>query len=286
MKKEIIGYKCPTDLYGKYSPKNTIWVQLEKANTYTVKDSDSSFILPAEIVETWEAVYKEDDFQVGDWIISDSNIRYKNCVAKIIHICEDPEYVRANCYNSESFISSGIYFYKDSLRKATEEEIKNHLIKVAKEKGYEFGNHECLYVSKGIGNPVKEGSIRSYKYNKCEDELWLNSIGAGANCVYYKGEWAKIINNKTVVNMRSDQGAFHLEVSKGGIYYPPEKTWLDPNDIKGMLESWEIGFGKTSGIFDNNYSCGIHKIDVGCKKNTYLDDWKKVWETYQKFQNE
>jgi len=70
MNKKIIGYQCTMNLYGKHSPKGTVWVQTV-AKTYTIKDSDSSFILPAEIVEQWKPVYEsqEKTIQVSDFSV-------------------------------------------------------------------------------------------------------------------------------------------------------------------------------------------------------------------------
>lgn len=66
--KEIIGYKCPSDLYGGAIKAKEIYKKCLNPDFYepTTIDNDS-VVLPKEIVETWEPVYEE-EFKVGDWI--------------------------------------------------------------------------------------------------------------------------------------------------------------------------------------------------------------------------
>ncbi len=69
--KKIIGYKCPTDLFGHSILKGTIFIKDSPGNYwYWPKGSGSSGqTVPAEIVETWEPVY-EAKFKVGDYVIA------------------------------------------------------------------------------------------------------------------------------------------------------------------------------------------------------------------------
>jgi hypothetical protein len=62
--KKIIGYKCPTDLFNRGVKIGTIYYKTF-GNCYSIQSNDSKwnsdpFLLPKEIVETWEAIYKED----------------------------------------------------------------------------------------------------------------------------------------------------------------------------------------------------------------------------------
>lgn len=68
--KEIIGYKAPMDLYGGNVKKDTIYVKAtNKHNWYIPQEeykklpSSSSQMIPKEIVETWEAVYKQQEYR-------------------------------------------------------------------------------------------------------------------------------------------------------------------------------------------------------------------------------
>lgn len=62
MEKKIIGYKAPYLLYSGKVEKGTLFIP--KGNGYSPAPQDSvryqGFSLPKEIVETWEAVYKEE----------------------------------------------------------------------------------------------------------------------------------------------------------------------------------------------------------------------------------
>jgi len=68
--RKIIGYKAPMDL-GGHSVKG---LTFKKTSSYfgvwyeCKYDGDNKIVLPAEIVETWEAVYEE-KFKVGDYVI-------------------------------------------------------------------------------------------------------------------------------------------------------------------------------------------------------------------------
>lgn len=75
MEKEIIGYKCPIKLYGTVNV-GTIFVKpiiAPNALWYTpeeYKDNQKGVqMVPKEIVETWEPVYKEEELKIGDYSI-------------------------------------------------------------------------------------------------------------------------------------------------------------------------------------------------------------------------
>ena len=73
MEKEIIGYKCPVDLFNGNIKKDWILFKDSDGNTYRPKGQGPLHALPKEIVETWEPVYKE-EFKVGDWIPITGNV--------------------------------------------------------------------------------------------------------------------------------------------------------------------------------------------------------------------
>ena len=73
MEKEIIGYKCPVDLFNGNIKKDWILFKDSDGNTYRPKGQGPLHALPKEIVETWEPVYKE-EFKVGDWITITGNV--------------------------------------------------------------------------------------------------------------------------------------------------------------------------------------------------------------------
>jgi len=64
--KEIIGYKCPQDLFNESVKKGTVYVKNQLTQMYKIEGWDD-FQLPKEIVETWEPVYQP-KFKIGDWV--------------------------------------------------------------------------------------------------------------------------------------------------------------------------------------------------------------------------
>ena len=96
-------------------------------------------------------------------------------------------------------------------RKATSEEIKNHLINVAKNKGF-VHNVEYLDVFANTDGKIIDGKLEHFIN---DDSLYNNG-----NLIYWRDKWEEIVEDKSqVVEMRSSSGNFKLEVSKKGIYY-------------------------------------------------------------------
>ncbi len=70
MEKEIIGYKCPINLFGTSVKAGTIWVKINTLCTYYILQSgDNGQHVPQEIVETWEPVYKQEELKIGNYPI-------------------------------------------------------------------------------------------------------------------------------------------------------------------------------------------------------------------------
>lgn len=93
-------------------------------------------------------------------------------------------------------------------------------------------------------------------------------------------EIAKAKEGETkVITMRCEGGTFEIEVSKKGIYYRPEKAWINIANIRDAISATKVGNQSTaSGFF-------IFKptmLDAGCKKGTYVSDWEKVLEEYER----
>ena len=79
---------------------------------------------------------------------------------------------------------------------------------------------------------------------------------------------------KKTFSLDSDQGLFNLEVSKDGIYYAPEKNFLDSIKLNELLE--------TKTVEDNNYTykqCLTH-VDLGCKKNVPIKGLQEVLDYF------
>lgn len=70
--KEIIGYKCPTDLFRGNIVAGTLYIQDGNDFTFMYKPHNcivgSKWSLPEDIVTKWEPVYEE-EYKVGDYIM-------------------------------------------------------------------------------------------------------------------------------------------------------------------------------------------------------------------------
>lgn len=93
-----------------------------------------------------------------------------------------------------------------------------------------------------------------------------------------------------LITMRSSSGDFELRITKDGIFYPREDTQLDINILKNITKGSK---DKTLGLLyykggikdrTSTYIFNLSKIDVGCKKDTYIEDWKKVLDIYNSLQ--
>ena len=92
-------------------------------------------------------------------------------------------------------------------------------------------------------------------------------------------------SQKEIVKLTSSSGDFELEVSKEGIYYAPDKKWLNIDDIRHFanLELLLHKHDKPGKPFTGVYTIKIKTLKVGCKDDTKIEDWKKVIEIYDKF---
>lgn len=91
-------------------------------------------------------------------------------------------------------------------------------------------------------------------------------------------------NNKPkIFKMTSTSGNFELEVSKKGIYYRPEDKYLNVNDIDSIRDPLVPNICYSNGGM-GHYPTQITKVDVGCKKDTLVSEWKQVYDYYKSLQ--
>lgn len=92
----IIGYKAPTSLYGDTVKLGDIYIRCFNKYFYepkNIEDKDS-LILPKEIVETWEPVYKEEfTYKVGDYLY---------CIKDFINDLGENRFKKDKVYKSEN----------------------------------------------------------------------------------------------------------------------------------------------------------------------------------------
>lgn len=74
---KIIGYKAPFDLFNGYIKKGHLFIEWSKKHYYSaVNENVSTYSLPKEIVETWEAVYEETTEQPTETDFKSSELLY------------------------------------------------------------------------------------------------------------------------------------------------------------------------------------------------------------------
>lgn len=114
MEKEIIGYKCPINLYGGKLKKGDILDQKGSAQGLSYsKNLDNKYYIPKEIVETWEPVYKQEELKLGEYIIE-----FKKNSIKV---------------NNQEFDSEELLFIKSHIEKSSDNLVFIKGIKIIKE---------------------------------------------------------------------------------------------------------------------------------------------------------
>lgn len=282
MDKKIIGYKCPQDYYEGAVKKGDI-VSLACSGTvlYSV-NSNSTFTFPKEIVETWEPVYEE-ELKVGDWVYFTGKggfitPHWKIGIMGRIKNIESTGRIELEDFEGSNHISG--------FRLATNDEIKEHLINVAKDKGFAYGAN---FIAVRDTLPNKElrsnGSLYNGTYSKEEGRVGrlyiynpqtdtLTTSGFGLFVVYSQGKWATLKDKKKTITLHHYNGTFELEVSKEGIYYKPENKWLDIESLRKAICPTLV----------SNYIFKPFAIDAGCMKTTFVSEWENVLKIYDEFQ--
>lgn len=74
--------------------------------------------------------------------------------------------------------------------------------------------------------------------------------------------------------LESSSGEFLIQVSSRGIYYAPDKAFLDPHALNRICAKAEIS--EKVGDYTFSYT----HIDSGCKKNVPVSNWKEVLNYY------
>jgi len=147
------------------------------------------------------------------------------------------------------------------------------------------------YTGKCTGNGISDNYIGQLEF---ADSRATGNLTGTFMFYHFKNKWLRtedrfLLRHATpeeieqaqirtkIFKMTSSSGDFELEVSKKGIYYRPERRWLGDtfNITNGTAIATISDSGEKSG-----YGVILSKVDVGCKKDTLVSQWRKVYDYY------
>lgn len=307
MEKEIIGYKCPSDLYGGLVKAGTVFKSTfftpTPGSVFVAVDSNyeiinACFELPKEIVETWEPVYKQEDYKVGDWVLlqSSGHAIGSPSFSRVAKLLKYKEPLTKDDHPNAGFYPLYCLFDNDNLysahvstdyieRKATPDEIKAHLIEKAEQKGFVRDTYFTAVRDTNTSDlrngqpvtqfyPANNAIVGKYCYNEKTDTLL--TYGYGVYVVYENGKWAELKNKEKMVSVG---GKFHVTIKDNKIYHAT-------SDITEFVKEL-VAFFSAVEKFDK-YGATVKEVifsRTGCQYvETTLSDWKQVLEEWEQLQ--
>lgn len=109
----------------------------------------------------------------------------------------------------------------------------------------------------------------------------LNALPAGVVEMWEPVYEEDIVKKFT---MTASNGDFELEVSKKGIYYRPDNSFLNPDFLWEFTNpNCKLPIEKAEAL--SGYMVRVTKVDVGCKKDTLVSEWKAVYDYYKSITN-
>jgi hypothetical protein len=293
--KELIGYKLKYPEYIKaISEIIGFAFNREGFETNIGKFQTTLFKLKeASVIDIWfEPIYIEKKFEIGQWVYwSGVNPTFGRIVSYSSSIKNDAYYFELdNTVNDNNLYRSPNLA---SLRLASENEIKLHLIHLFEEKGYK-GNKFKVLVDK-YKNEISTYNIPNnklkfiYYYDSDEFKVsWDNSI---TYTIYLKGVWAEIVKDDYI---SCYFGEVEFKLYKGNNLAITEHGRIPMVDIKKAIDYIEnppklaeyvlsIHSDKFSGYikFHDIDKNEIISIGFGCKKGK-LSELKLIYEAYCK----
>lgn len=285
-KSRIIGYKSPYSLFDGKVEAGTLYVPTNSTRRYYNPQGVGSYHLPPEIVERWKPVY---EIKAKDWLYyTPTGI-----------ICRVSRNILDTDVTIPSYMTDGtpITPFYHNVRLATETEIKDGLIKEAHKRGFKYGISFhlirttvdddftiCKEVNKDILTSLNSGTVGNYFYYDIDSDT-LFTHGKGLYVIYEKGGWAQLKPNELTpvkVFLSCDGGSFEVEVSKKGIYYKPEGTWINVDDLRKAVDVITVRrvTSLELGIMPGIYTFTPVVIHSGCKRNVPVAEWGRVLTIY------
>ncbi len=149
----------------------------------------------------------------------------------------------------------------------------------------EYEKYNKLAAHIAYGSNTSEQKLASYLEGYHFD---VNS-SAEKNFIAYGvlDEWFDkiyVIRQHTM-SMRSDSGPFDIRITSEGIYYDHENQEIFIQQMIDALHANNLKY------VDNKLYIGYHvvkitRLDVGCKKGTYLEDWEKALDIHNKMKED
>lgn len=135
---------------------------------------------------------------------------------------------------------------------------------------------------------IKEGRLQGFKQSLCvrlDSHLKLSWESVEGIRLATPEEIEEYNNKFKTFKMTSTSGDFELEVSKKGIYYRPEDTYLQPKSILEMCRRRAVFNGKnyTMPTYEQ-YDVKYETVKVGCKYGCSIQQFQEVYDYYKSLQ--
>jgi hypothetical protein len=218
-----------------------------------------------------EDLLTEDGFKIITAVTYDSN--YSGCIKKVKNFNLPQDWI------------SALDFMKDNMEAWKEMNEKPK---------YKVGDYLYYHHCK-----VNESGGDVHKIIKIEDNRVWTDKSTGVICLIFQdtlegGKESNSIRRATpeeieqaqvkIFKMTSSSGDFELEVSKKGIYYRPENSWLNTKfQLLNNTAERNIDYANSSAPNSpeiGRYKMTLTKLDVGCKKDCLISEWQEVFKYY------
>lgn len=119
--------------------------------------------------------------------------------------------------------------------------------------------------------------------NKGDANGWRKAFNIGMK--FRPATQEEINKTKPIsIALNSDSGVFHVEVSRKGVFYAPDKSWIEMRKVDQLMDLMSIGVTRTSEMPNScPYVFKISKMDLGCMKNVSIEDCHKVYAAWKSF---
>mgnify|MGYP007116956418 FL=1 len=206
----------------------------------------------------------EDKFEVGDWIWAYGNIYGRKKMGKVSDLTNDRKHSIRVDYSILN-PNKGTDIFSNAIRKATDDEIKQALVKEAKRRGYHGSKIEKSGINKGISY--------TYKYTDLSDAVYSNnSLYTRNGYIYRNGEWAELVDQAPDITINGYEAEFHDDYVEFGC------AKIAVTLIDALVDDLLLLNRRYRKDNDNNRHISGIKIGYGLFS---IDDIKEIAEYYE-----